>query len=428
MMSLPGTRNRPAILHGTPVRDSKEWPSWPQWDQNERELLESTLESSNWSSFSGDQGDQMATEFAVFQSAKRGLAMSNGTRTLEAALAACEIGEGDEVLVPALTFVSTATAVLAVNATPVLVDVDPDSLCMSVEAAAAAIGERTRAIIPVHLAGTCCDLDALTTLCERHGLALIEDCAHAHGSRWQGRGVGSFGEFGSFSFQESKLMTAGEGGALITSDDELHDRAWSYANCGRADRAPGYSIVRYGSNMRMSEWQAAILRAQLGRLPEHHRTREERAALLDEELEKIPGLRPQGGDQRMDRRARFSYVFHYDPKQFAGLSLEGFEQALAREGILVGKCFPSLNQLELFRERNLGPRLRDSPEVAVGAAEVPHAERASESTVWLDHSMLLAEPEDILDVVRAISRIRGHARAVAVRTSRLARRLARRLR
>ena len=355
-----------------------------------------------------------AAEFAAFQGAAHGLALTNGTHTLEAALAACEVGEGDEVIVPALTFVATATAALAVNATPVIVDVEPDTLCISPTAIAGAITERTRAIVAVHLAGTPCDLDALTELCERHRLVLIEDCAHAHGSRWRNRGVGTFGTFGSFSFESHKLMTAGEGGALITDDEALRVRAISYIDCGRIEGAHWYHHAAYGSNLRMTEWQGAVLSAQLRRYPEQQRLREERAALLDAALAKLPGVEPQAGDDRVTARARYSYVVHYDPAAFAGLSRREFATALAAEGIDVGDSYPSLNTLTLFRERTFGSRLRtNAPQLDYGACRAPIAEQAAENTIWLDHRMLLAGPEDVLDIGGAIARVQASAERIA---------------
>ncbi len=420
--------DRPAILGGTAVRAGKSWPSWPQWDQGERERLGAVLESGAWSSSRGEQSGAWAAEFAALQGAGHGLALTNGTHALEAALIACEVGEGDEVIVPALTFVATASAALALGATPILVDVEEDSLCIDVAAAEAAISERTRAIIPVHIGGRCCDLDALLELCERHGLALIEDCAHAPGSRWRGRGVGSFGAFGSFSFEASKLISAGEGGALITNDESLRARAWSYINCGRVEGEHWYHHATLGSNLRMTEWQGALLRAQLRRFPEQHRTREERAALLDQELARIPGLRPQGGDPRIDSRARYAYILHYDPSEFAALGLGGFERALGAEGIEFGVSYPSLNRLELFREGHFAPRLRASaPRLDYAALSLPRAEQAAASTIWLEQRMLLAGPEEVLDIARAIARIQANAAAVArrvARSQRLGRRLA----
>jgi dTDP-4-amino-4,6-dideoxygalactose transaminase len=407
--------DRPAILNGTPLRGGKQWPRWPQWDEGERKLLGEVLASGRWSrSRGGEQATRMATDFAAMQGAAHGLALTNGTHTLEAALAACDVGEGDEVIVPALTFVSTATAALAVNAVPILVDVDPTTLCIDPAAAAAAIGERTRAMIVVHLAGAACDMDEIGALCQRHGLALIEDCAHAPGTTWRGRGVGSLGSFGSFSFESHKLITAGEGGALTTNDDSLRGRALSYVDCGRVEGGHHYHHARYGSNMRMSEWQGAVLSAQLARFPAQHRLREERAALLDAELAALPGIEPQSGDPRMDSRARYSYLLRYDPREFGGLSRRGFEAALVAEGIDVGDSYPSINTLELFRTGSFGPRLRASaPRADYAALSLPHAEHAAEHTLWLDHRMLLAGAEDALDIPRAIARVQASAAKIA---------------
>ncbi len=416
--SLAAMSDRPAILGGTPVRDGKQWPSWPQWDAAERQGLTGVLESGAWSGSRGGQAKSWAEELAAFQSARHGLALTNGTHTLEAALAACGIGEGDEVIVPAITFAATATTVLAVNATPVIVDVDPGSLCIDVAAAEAAIGERTRAIVPVHIAGRACDMDALTELCKRRGLALIEDCAHAPGTRWRGRGVGSFGSFGSFSCEASKLITAGEGGALTTGDEDLRARAWSYVNCGRVEGGHWYHHATYGSNLRMTEWQGALLRAQLRRYPGQQQLREERAAMLGAALTEIPGIEPQSADERSERRAYYAYVIHYEPAEFAGLHLNGLEAALAAEGIEFGDCYPSLNTLELFRTGNFAPRLRDgAPRLDYGTLRLPHAERVATSTLWLSHPMLLAEAEDVLDIARALARIQANAEAVARHTS-----------
>ena len=400
----------PAALGGTPIRTSG-YPSWPVWDERERELLLGVLDQGGWWQGDGDQAATFAAEFAAFQGARFGLALTNGTHTLEAALAACDVGEGDEVIVPAMTFLASATAVLAVNATPVLVDIDADSLCIDVSAAEEAITPRTRAIIAVHVAGAACDLDALTELCARRGLRLIEDCAHAHGTTWRGRGVGSWGDFGSFSMQRSKLMTAGEGGALICNDEVLRDLAWSYADCGRERGAWFYHHVRYGSNLRMTEWQGAVLRAQLERFPEQHRRRNANATALNAALDEIPGVRTPRRDTRMESQGNYCFVFHYDAEAFAGMTLRRFEAALAAEGIPMGVSYPALNELALFRSGHLGPRHRTSAPARIGMEEVhmPCAERAAATTVWLQHRLLLADVDDVLDVARAVERIRTHA-------------------
>ncbi|MFM7064223.1 MAG: DegT/DnrJ/EryC1/StrS family aminotransferase [Actinomycetes bacterium] len=404
---------RPAVLGGEPLRTA-DYPSWPVWDDRERELLNATLEKGGWWQGDGRAALDFADAFARYHSAAYGLALTNGTHTLEAAFAACDVGEGDEVLVPGITFVASATAVLAVNATPVLVDVDPETLCIDVAAAEAAVTPRTRAVVAVHVAGAAADLDALGDLCARHGLRLVEDCAHAHGTFWRGQGVGSFGDFGSFSMQRSKLMTAGEGGVLICNDAGLRDRAWSYGNCGREEGEWFYHHPTYGSNLRMTEWQGAVLMAQLERFPEQNARRNRAAVALGEALSQVEGLRPQRRDERMDSQGNYCYVFHYDAAAFAGLPLWAFEAAMAAEGIPMGVSYPSLHELALFREGRFGPRLRAAaPSVDYAAVRLPVAEHAARSTVWLEHRLLLADEDDVLDVARAARRIQHHAAEVA---------------
>ena len=402
----------PAILGGAPVRKT-DYPSWPVHDGIERAGLLKVLDDGGWWHGNGDVAATMAANFATYHGAKFGMAMTNGTHTLEAALIACDVGEGDEVIVPAMTFVASASAALAVNATPILVDIDPDSLCIDVEAARAAITPRTKAIVAVHVAGAACDLDALVTLCNGAGLRLIEDCAHAHGTFWRGRGVGSWGDFGSFSMQRSKLLTAGEGGVLICNDEKLRDAAWAYADCGRVKGEWFYHHASLGTNLRMTEWQGAILAAQLRRFPEQNRVRNDNAQSLNRSLDEIPGIRTPRRDPRMDSQGNYCFVFHYDSEQFNGLPLRRFEAALAAEGIPMGVSYPSLTELSLFRSRNFAPRLRHmAPKVDYASLHLPRAEHAAATTVWLQHRILLASREDVLDVARAVTRIHAHSKAI----------------
>jgi len=401
--------DRPALIGGTPVRSS-DYPSWPIWDDHERTNLLETLDAGGWWQGNGNKAATFAAEFAAYHGATYGMALTNGTHTLEAALAACDVGDGDEVIVPGMTFIASASAALAVNATPVLVDIDPDTLCIDPAAAEAAITPRTKAIVAVHVAGAACDLDALTDLCALHGLRLIEDCAHAHGTFWRGRGVGSWGDFGSFSMQRSKLMTAGEGGVLICNDEQLRDRAWAYADCGRVKGEWFYHHATYGSNLRMTEWQGAVLLGQLQRFAEQNRVRNDNAVALNTALDEIPGIRAPRRDPRMDSQGNYCFVFHYDAEQFAGLPLRRFEAALAAEGIPMGVSYPALSDLAVFRNRNFAPRLREhAPTIDYSTLHLPRAEHAAASTVWLQHRMLLASREDVLDVARAVARIQAHA-------------------
>ncbi len=402
----------PAMLGGTPVR-STDYPAWPVWDDDERTRLNAVLEAGGWWQGNGTVAATFARNFAEYHGARYGLAMTNGTHTLEAALIACDIGEGDEVIVPAMTFVASASAVFAVNATPVLVDIDPETLCLDVTAADAAVTPRTRAVVVVHVAGCAADLDALTELCARRGLRLIEDCAHAHGTFWRGRGVGSWGDFGSFSMQRSKLMTAGEGGVLICQDEQLADAAWAYADCGRVKGEWFYHHATMGSNLRMTEWQGAVLQAQLDRFPEQNRRRNRNAVALNAALQEIPGIRPQRRDPRMDSQGNYCFVFHYEPDQFAGLPLRAFERALAAEGIPMGVSYPSLTDLAVFRSERFAPRLRHRlTEAGYATLHLPRAEAAAATTVWLQHRLLLGTVEDAVDVARAVEKLHVHASAL----------------
>ena len=404
---------RPAVLGGAPVRQ-RDYPSWPVWDEHERTALLDVLDAGGWWQGNGKVAATFAADFAAYHGATFGMALTNGTHTLEAALVACDVGEGDEVIVPGMTFVASAAAVLAVNATPVLVDIDADTLCIDPAAAEAAITPRTKAIVAVHVAGAAADLDALTELCARRGLRLIEDCAHAHGTFWRGRGVGSWGDFGSFSMQRSKLMTAGEGGVLICNDEALRDAAWAYADCGRVKGQWFYHHATYGSNLRMTEWQGAVLSGQLQRFPDQNRTRNDNAVALNAALDEIPGVRTPRRDPRMDSQGNYCFVFHYDAEQFAGLPLRNFEAALAAEGIPMGVSYPSLTDLAVFRNRNFAPRLREhAPSIDYSTQHLPRAEHAAASTVWLQHRLLLADREDVLDVARAVARIQAHAADIA---------------
>jgi dTDP-4-amino-4,6-dideoxygalactose transaminase len=220
--------------------------------------------------------------------------------------------------------------------------------------------------------------------------------------------------------QRSKLMTAGEGGVLICNDEGLRDNAWAYADCGRVKGEWFYHHATVGTNLRMTEWQGAILQAQLDRFPEQNRIRNANALALVDALEQIPGVRGQRRDPRMDTQGNYCFVFHYDSGEFAELPLRAFESALAAEGIPMGVSYPSLTDLSVFRDQRFGPRLRASaPTIDYASLHLPHAEAAAASTVWLQHRLLLAERADVLDVARAVDKLRRHApdlaRAAAAR-------------
>ena len=276
---------------------------------------------------------RFAEAFARFHDCEHGLCVANGTVSLEIALEAAGVEAGSEVVVPAYTFEATAAAVLFAGCVPVFADITPDTYCLDPAALEAAIGPRTRAVIPVHLGMRFADLDAIGAIADRHHLAVIEDCAHAHGGQWRGRGAGSWGIAGSFSFQTSKLMTAGEGGIVITSDARVLDRLFALANCGRQRPGRAADTPVIGHNYRMTDLQAAILEVQLGRLEAQHERRNRNVARFERALAAIDGLEPLAADPRITRQAAYQIVLRYSAPRFDDLPREAFVAALEAEGV-----------------------------------------------------------------------------------------------
>src|SRR6266567_3814833 len=224
-----------AILGGTATR-TRPFEPWPQYTESDARRLLEVLESRNWGGypFPNQFANDFAQKFADYHGAKYGCCVANGTIALVVALQAAGIRFGDEVIVPAYTWDGTAAAVLFAGAVPVFADIDPHTYCLDVESVRRALTPRTKAVIPVHLAMRFADMDTLVKLAQEHNLVVVEDCAHVHGGQYKGRGAGSLGDLGCFSFQSSKIMTAGEGGIVITSRLDCFELVQSIVNCGRA--------------------------------------------------------------------------------------------------------------------------------------------------------------------------------------------------
>ncbi|HEX6505796.1 MAG TPA: DegT/DnrJ/EryC1/StrS family aminotransferase [Terriglobales bacterium] len=404
-----------ALLGGRKAK-TKPFPLWPQFDDAERKALNEVLESRVWWRTPGTKTLAFEQAFARFHGARHGVAVTNGTAALEVAMAALGIGAGDEVIVPDFTFVATASAVLFANALPVLVDVLPDTHCIDPKLAEAAITPRTKAIIAVHMGGHPADLDALTDLARRKGLVLVEDSSHAHASEWWGKRIGTYGVAGTFSFQSSKLMTAGEGGMIICNDDSFERNARSVHDCGRMPGEWFYSHFFYGSNYRLSEWQGAVLTAQLGRLDQQTRKRHQNCRVLDRELGKIPGITPQKLDERCTRNGQYAYIFHFDNKEFARISTECFIEAINAEGIPNQASYPPLHELHMFRNGEYRKCLSGSQareEHSYLKHSFPNTQRAAWETVWIPQPALLGDEQDMHEIVTAISKIQRNAKDLA---------------
>jgi dTDP-4-amino-4,6-dideoxygalactose transaminase len=401
-----------AMLGGKKAK-GKPFPVWPYYDSNEDRALKEVLESRVWWRTPGTKTLEFEKLFAKFHGARHGIAVTNGTAALEVTIAALGITAGDEVIVPNFTFVATASAVLFANALPVLVDVDPETYCIDPDLVEDAITSRTKAIIAVHMGGHPADLDRLKKIASRKRLALIEDSAHAHASEWRGQRVGTFGVAGTFSFQSSKLITAGEGGMIISNNDKFEVQARSVHDCGRMPGEWFYSHFSYGSNYRLSEWQGAILQVQLGRLDQQTKRRHHNARLLDRLLGAIPGITPQKLDDRCTRNGQYAYIFHVNKKEFAGLSTERFIEVLNAEGIPYQASYPPLHQLDMFRngeyrKRLSGKQSKEKHKFLKG--KFPVTQRAAWETVWLPQPVLLGDEEDMHEIAAAIAKIQKNAK------------------
>lgn len=323
--------SRLALLGGKPVTDDLLGKgSLSQRRDLERKYLLDAYDSGRWNFPEGvkSQAARFEREWATFNNSKFCALITNGTHALQLALETLDIGVGDEVIVPGLTWQATASAVCDVNAVPVLVDVDENTLCIDVRKVEEAITAKTRAIIPVHLYHRMADMDKISRIAKKHKLHVIEDCAHTHGSQWDGRGAGALGDFGSYSFQNSKPMTSGEGGALLMQDEDLYWKVVSQRNCGREYR-PGLQV--HSGNYRMTSFQAAVLRGQLSALRKNAPRIDRNGLALDNAIADAPGVRPLRRNKHIRRQCGYAFVFLYDSKAFDGIDGATFRQALTAE-------------------------------------------------------------------------------------------------
>jgi dTDP-4-amino-4,6-dideoxygalactose transaminase len=387
-----------AVDGGTPTRTAP-FPTWPVYDDTEEKALLSVLQSGRWGSTSGEVVARFAEEFCRFQGAAYGVPVANGTLALVAALRAAGVGPGDEVIVTPYTFIASASSVVLSGAVPVFVDVLPDTLLIDPGAAAAAITPRTKAIMAVHIAGCPCDMDALLDVAGAHGISVVEDAAQATGAEWRDRRVGAIGDIGTFSFQSSKNMTAGEGGIIVTDDAALADRAWSLANVGRSRQGAWYQHDIIGWNLRLTEFQAAILRAQLGRVPQQASVRSRNATELTARLNDIPGVTPLRVDDRVTAHGWHLYVVQLA----GGLDKQSFLRALTAEGVPCSAGYVTLNRNEA---------LRDAARAAAGDpsltfTDCPVAQSAERNVAWMPQNILLGDSADVADVADAVAKVAG---------------------
>jgi perosamine synthetase len=423
LATAPPARSRaaaqanPALLGGAPVRRTP-FPSWPVADAREEDALLGVVRSGKW--FRGQHVAAFEKAYASLMGAKGCLATANGTSALITSLAALGIGPGDEVIVPPYTFVATVNAVLLMHALPVFVDTDLETFQMDARKVEAAITERTRSIIPVHLGGAAADLDTILPLAQKRGVPVIEDACQAHLAEWRGRKVGTYGTVGCFSFQASKNLNAGEGGAILTSEDALLETCYRFHNNSRGRRNTGndFSYRSTGANLRMTEFQAALLVAQMTRLEAQARTRDENAAHLTRLLRQIPGIAPARMYEGCTRNAYHLYMFRYDASAFSGLPRAAFLKALGAEGVPASSGYSPLNK-EPFLEDALRTRGFQAiyPKSRLDAwreqNRCPQNDRLCSEAIWMGQTMLLGPRQDMEDIAEAVRKVQAHAPQLA---------------
>ena len=412
--------DKPALLGGGPVRATP-FPSWPVIAENDEGAWMQVLHNGKWNRLDGDYTRQFEETWAATLGAKHCLATANGTSALIISLNALGVGPGDEVIVPPYTFVATVNAVLLQHALPVFVDTDLETSQIDARKIEAAITAHTRCILPVHIGGSPADLDAILEIGRKRKLPVLEDACQAHLAEWRNRKVSTLGALGCFSFQASKNLNAGEGGAILTNDTDLYQACQSFHNNGRGSTGSGFGYVRNGANLRITEFQAALLIEQLKRVEEQSRQREQNAAYLTKQLAEIPGIRPARMYPGATRNAYHLYMLRYDQSRFAGLPRARFLAALRAEGVPCSGGYTPLNK-EPFLKHTFDSRAYRAIYPARQLAEwhernhCPANDKLCEEAVWFTQTMMLGPREDMDQIAEAVRKIQRQAGALIERS------------
>jgi dTDP-4-amino-4,6-dideoxygalactose transaminase len=406
-----------AVAGGKPVRTTQ-FPGWPVLQTHDRDTWQKVLNDGHWCRLDGNYANSFEKAYAELTGTKHCIVTANGTSALFTSLSALGVGPGDEVIVPPYTFVATINVVLLSYALPVFVDTDRSTCQIDAGKIEAAVTPRTRCIIPVHLGGNAADLDSILGVGKKRGIPVLEDACQAHLGAWRGRKLGAWGHAGCFSFQASKNLNAGEGGAIITNDPEFIERCYAFHNNGRSRRGSGFNYAHGGANLRMTEFQAALLLEQMTRVEQQSRVREENAQYLTEQLSQVPGISPAKQYEGCTRNAYHLYMFRYDKAAFAGASRDQFLKAMRAEGVPCSGGYSPLNK-EPFLKEVLGSRAYkqiygDERLAAWWASnECPENDRLCGEAVWLTQTMLLGTRGDMDDIARAVRKIHDNAGALA---------------
>lgn len=379
-------------------------PLWPYSDNKEEKAISEVLKSGVWWRNAGTQVKLFEKDFADYHCCKGGITVANGTVAIEIALKAFSIKEGDEIIVPAFTFFSTVSAVLAIKAKPVIVDVSPDTFCIDPLEIKKAITSKTKAIIVVHIAGHAADMDEINKIAKGNNIYVIEDSAHAHGAEYKGEKVGSLSDCSTFSFQNAKLMTAGEGGIILSNNMDFLHTVLLEMNCGREENDTNYEHVLVGTNARLSELQGSVLRVQLSRLDEQIKLREDNYQYLCGLLEKIRGIKMQKIKDEITLSSHYMVMFYYDKTYFNNKSRNDFVKYLKEKGIPANRSYESIYKLPIFKTLSKESWGIVGVEDENGQIHCRNSEKISDEVVCLSHNILLGDRnliKMIVDVIKS---------------------------
>ncbi len=405
------TASKPAILGGQALR-TKPFPGWPNWYKDAEEPILSILRSGKWYRGQGHAVTEFEKAYAELLGAKRCVCTMNGTNALLSAMHVLDVGVGDEVIISPYTFIATYNVVIGSSALPVFADTDPETFQINPDKIEERITKRTRAIIPVHILGLPANMDRILEIAKKHNLIVIEDACQAWLAEWKGKKCGTLGDLGCFSFQNSKHLPIGEGGAVVGNDEELMDHVYSFHNCGRpfgcVKRTSGYPVI--GTNRRMTEYQAAIGLSQIKHLEAETKKRNENAKYLTSRIKDIPGILPHKLYDGVTQAAYHLYPFRFKKEQFNNMSRNRFLSALRAEGVpcsggygpqyndgLIEAALNSRNFKRSFSKARL-KRYREE-------LHYPDNDQLCQEAVWFSQSMLLGSKADIDDIADAIQKI-----------------------
>lgn len=406
---------KPAVLGG-PKAFTGKWNSWPIIDQTDEKELLKVLNSKKWCRLGSPTAPRFEQEYQKLTGAKHALATSSGTNALYTMLGALNIGPGDEVIIPPYTFIATYNVVVLNYALPIFVDSDIESFQIDANKIESAITPQTKVIMPVHIGGSPVDLDTILSVAGKHKIAVLEDACQAHLAEWKGKCVGNWGLAGGFSFQASKNLNSGEGGAVITNDSNFADNCYRFHTQGQGGNSAGLETGSgtRGTNVRLSEFQAGILLAQMTRLVEQSKRRSENADYLTKLLNQIPGILPAKLYKGVTKSAYHLYMFRYDKEKFAGMDRAKFLKALSGEGVPCSSGYGMMNKdayvtdlaknkhyLSVYGEKRMKTWLDQN--------YTPQNEKLTQQAVWFTQNMLLGSKTDMDQIAEAIMKIQKNA-------------------